>query len=57
MPALLEKIKDDYRWSLLVRCLATDGLPEVLLDFRRRCLDARLPFAQIAVDIDPLDLL
>ncbi|HQF86429.1 MAG TPA: primosomal protein N' [Acidobacteriota bacterium] len=57
VPALLEKIKDDFRWSLLVRCLSTDGLPEVLLDFRRRCLDARLPFAQIAVDVDPLDLL
>jgi primosomal protein N' (replication factor Y) len=57
MPALLERIKDDFRWSLLVRCLASEGLPEVLLDFRRRCLDARLPFAQIAVDVDPLDLL
>lgn len=56
-PALLEKVKDEYRFSILIRCLAMDGLYDVLEEFRSRCLNARLPWRRIAVDIDPLDLM
>ena len=56
MPALLEKVQDEWRWSLLVRCLSDEGLGAVLHDFRRRCTGARLPFQRIAVDVDPMDL-
>jgi primosomal protein N' (replication factor Y) len=56
MPALLEKVYDEWRWSLLVRCLSVEGLGGVLHDFRRRCAEARLPLQRLAVDIDPMDL-
>lgn len=55
-PALLEKIKDEFRFSILIRCLNMDGLYEVLSDFRRRCLDDKLPFQRITIDVDPTDL-
>ena len=49
------KFRND-RHNRAIRCRCGTVF-HVLLDFRRRCLDARLPFAQIAVDVDPLDLL
>jgi primosomal protein N' (replication factor Y) len=56
-PALLEKIKDEYRHSLLIRCLNSDGLYELLLEFREKCALARLPLRRISIDVDPIDLM
>lgn len=55
-PSVLEKIRDEFRWSLLMRCLRMEGLAEVLGGFRTRCQAERLPWGQIRVDVDPLDL-
>jgi len=55
-PALLEKIKNEYRYSILIRCLKMDGLFELLHDFRQRCAKSRLPVRRITIDVDPLDL-
>ncbi|MBN2431384.1 MAG: primosomal protein N' [Acidobacteria bacterium] len=55
-PALLEKIRDEYRYSLLIRCLDSENLFEFLSEFRQECAANNIPFQRIILDVDPLDL-
>jgi len=55
-PALLEKIRDEYRYSILIRCLDSENLYDFLTEFRQECSSSRLPFQRIVLDVDPLEL-
>jgi primosomal protein N' len=55
-PALLEKIRDEYRYSILIRCLDSDNLFDLLNEFRNGCAEQKIPFQRIILDVDPLEL-
>lgn len=56
VPAFLEKIKDAYRFSLMVRCFRDEGLHDALIAFRDRCARAKLNWRMVTVDVDPMTL-
>ncbi len=56
VPALFEKIKDSFRWSMLVRCFADEPVYPVLRAFHESCAAARLPMKSISIDVDPVSL-
>ena len=54
-PCVLAKLRNTYRWHVVVKCPATANVSEVLLPyFRRRKADK---WVNVAVDVDPDDLL
>ncbi len=54
-PCVLAKLRNVYRYHVLVKCPPDDDLPgKLALVFRRRKAD---PAVNVAVDIDPMDLL
>lgn len=54
-PALLEKIQDKYRWTILVRCLSSEGLHGLLEEFRSRAGKAKMPVRRVSIDVDPVN--
>ncbi len=54
-PCVLAKLRNTYRWHVVVKCPATANISEVLLPyFRHRKADK---WVNVAVDVDPDDLL
>ncbi len=55
VPCVLEKLRGAHRWHIVVKCPQADDISPLLLRyFRTRKPDKR---ANVAVDVDPLDLL
>ena len=54
-PCVLAKLRDTYRWHVVLKCPADADISRVLLPyFRRRKPDK---WVNVAVDVDPDDLL
>lgn len=54
-PCVLAKLRNTYRWHIVIKCPREDDLSAALVPFfRARKADARV---NVAVDVDPVDLL
>lgn len=55
VPCAFERIRDDWRWHMVVKCPLGKDISAFLADVQSKV--AKVRGASIAIDIDPLDLL